>query len=109
MTNNQSTCFYLQEGQSRVRTIDLASKRRDQEEERNRRNSEKETEDEKAKVERPSIFGSAKPVDTTAREREIEERLKKDTKSNKPEERYVTPYLYFEIINLSTLINQSIS
>jgi hypothetical protein len=26
---------------------------------------------------RPSIFGSAKPVDTTAREKEIEERLRK--------------------------------
>ena len=61
-----------------MRTIDLASKRRDQEEEQ-RRDSEKEKDAESMKVERSSIFGSAKPVDTSAREKEIEERLKKES------------------------------
>ena len=32
-----------------------------------------------------SIFGQAKPVDTTAREREIEERLKKKSTEERPE------------------------
>ena len=75
----------MQESQNRVRTIDLASKRRDEEERKKsveketveRRDSEKETDGDKPKAERPSIFGSAKPVDTSAREKEIEERLKK--------------------------------
>ena len=75
----------MQESQNRVRTIDLASKRRDEEERKKsveketveRRDSEKETDGDKPKAERPSIFGNAKPVDTSAREKEIEERLKK--------------------------------
>ena len=57
----------------------MASKRRDQEEEQKRRDSEKEKDAESMKVERSAIFGSAKPVDTSAREREIEERLKKES------------------------------
>ena len=77
--------IFLQESQTRVRTIDLASKRRDEEERKKsiekekdeRRDSEKENDGDRPKAERPSIFGGAKPVDTSAREKEIEERLKK--------------------------------
>ena len=77
--------FQLQETQPRVRTIDLASKRRDEEE--RRRSSERENDDKTAseidkdtehiKQQKPNIFGSATPVDTSAREKEIEEKLKK--------------------------------
>merc|ERR1711936_1354723 len=79
----------LQETQPRVRTIDLASKRRDEEE--RRRSSEREKDDkttteirkntEDIKPQKPNIFGSATPVDTSAREKEIEEKLKKQNLS----------------------------
>ena len=46
----------------------------------------KDDEDHKpAKPKGASIFGQAKPVDTTAREKEIEERLRKKTTEEKPE------------------------
>ena len=81
---HEKQCSF-QESQTRVRTIDLASKRREEEEreksiekEKDERiDSEKENDCEKPKPEKPSIFGGAKPVDTSAREKEIEERLKK--------------------------------
>ena len=78
----------MQETQPRVRTIDLASKRRDEEE--RRRSSEREKDDktseihkntEDIKPQKPNIFGSATPVDTSAREKEIEEKLKKQNLS----------------------------
>merc|ERR1712226_1109098 len=116
----------LQETQTRVRTIDLASKRRDEEERQKaeRRDSEKENdsklprnvdrrskdddrsetrspegralshdssnrscdeEERKPDIKKPAssdIFGSAKPVDTATREREIEEKLKKSRAGN---------------------------
>ena len=79
-----------------MRTIDLASKRRDEEErqkaerrdsEKERRDSEKENDPEKPKpkaASKPNPFGAAKAVDTSTREKEIEERLKKqnDEKRN---------------------------
>merc|ERR1712226_932605 len=61
----------LQESQTRVRTIDLASKRKDEEERRKsskREQENKKENEDKPKIERASIFGSAKPVDTSARE-----------------------------------------
>jgi len=76
----------LQETQSKVRTIDLASKRRDEEERQKaeRRDSEKDNDNE-SKPKGASIFGAAKPVDTSSREKEIDERLKKqnDSKSTR--------------------------
>merc|ERR1711899_100839 len=76
----------LQETQTRVRTIDLNAKRRDEEERQKaeRRDSEKETDTEKPKPKGASIFGAAKPVDTSTREKEIEERLKKQKESKSP-------------------------
>merc|ERR1712156_1272036 len=76
----------LQETQTRVRTIDLNAKRRDEEERQKaeRRDSEKENDTEKPKPKGASIFGAAKPVDTSTREKEIEERLKKQKESKSP-------------------------
>ena len=80
------------ETQSKVRTIDLASKRRDEEERQKaeRRDSEKDNDNE-SKPKGASIFGAAKPVDTSSREKEIDERLKKqnDSKSTRNVDRYV--------------------
>ena len=80
------------ETQSKVRTIDLASKRRDEEERQKaeRRDSEKDN-DIESKPKGASIFGAAKPVDTSSREKEIDERLKKqnDSKSTRNVDRYV--------------------
>ena len=80
------------ETQSRVRTIDLNAKRRDEEERQKaeRRDSEKDN-DTESKPKGASIFGAAKPVDTSSREKEIDERLKKqnDSKSTRSVDRYV--------------------
>ena len=77
---------FLKETQTRVRTIDLNAKRRDEEERQKaeRRDSEKENDSEKSKPKGASIFGAAKPVDTSTREKEIEERLKKQNDSKLP-------------------------
>ena len=76
-----------------MRTIDLNAKRRDEEERQKaeRRDSEKENDTEKPKPKGASIFGAAKPVDTSTREKEIEERLKKQKESKSPRnpDRYV--------------------
>ena len=42
-----------------------------------------------------SIFGQARPVDTTAREKEIEERLRKKSEERQPEPENGTRYFIF--------------
>lgn len=78
----------LQERQTRVPTTDIASKQSNEEEKVNSSEKEKDEQSKEngdmPKAEKPSIFGGAKPVDTSAREKEIEEKQKKQNVGKVP-------------------------
>merc|ERR1712226_44269 len=78
----------LEGRQTRVRFMEMDSNHTDEnkgnsseQEKENGTNIQIENELNRSKPERASIFGSAKPVDTSAKEREIEEKIKKQTLS----------------------------